>query len=54
MYVCVCFLVGAGGFDSTQVGGSGVQSETKAEVFSLIFFLNACKNVNESIQIAKM
>lgn len=35
------FVVGAGGFDATQVGGSGVQSETKAEVFSIVFILYA-------------
>lgn len=29
------FTVGAGGFDASQVGGSGVQSETKAEVFTI-------------------
>lgn len=30
------FTVGAGGFDATQVGGSGVQSEQKAEVMTII------------------
>lgn len=34
--------VGAGGFDATQTGGSGVQSETKAEVFTVFFIHLPC------------